>query len=355
MNQFQLLVKILPSLFPLIVFIVVDELYGTSAGLTVAIGFGIAQLLYTFIREKVLDTFTLFDTMLIVILGSISYLLENDLFFKLKPALVGAIFCCILGISSYSRTNIMALLSKRYLKEIPFNDEHMKQFRKSTKALFYLFSFHTLLVLYSALFMSKEAWAFISTVLLYLLFGGYFGYEFIALKVKNNKYKKEEWLPLVDEKGTVIGQAPRSVVHSNKDLLHPVVHLHVINRRKQLFLQKRPASKLVQPGKWDTSVGGHVSVNQTIDAALFREAKEELGIVDFTPVFVCRYLWRSEIESELVFLYYTVYDGEIMCNAEEIDEGRFWNISEINRNLKTGTLTPNFEIEFGILKKMSLM
>jgi hypothetical protein len=44
-----------------------------------------------------------------------------------------------------------------------------------------------------------------------------------------------------------------------------------------------------------------------------------------------------------------------MCNAEEIDEGKFWNISEINRNLKTGTLTPNFEIEFGILKKMSLV
>lgn len=355
MNTFQLLSKILPSLFPLLIFIIVDELYGTSAGLIVAILFGIAQLLITYAKDKVLDRFIFYDTLLIVILGSISLLLENDIFFKLKPAFVGAIFCVLLGISAFSKMNIMETLSRRYLNDMIFNKEQTQKFNKSIKTLLYIFSVHTLLVIYSALCMSKEAWAFISTILFYLLFGAYVGYEFVRIKISNRGYKKEEWLPLVDDKGKVIGKAPRSIVHSNKEYLHPVVHLHVMNSRKQLYLQKRSATKLVQPGKWDTSVGGHISLNETIETALNREAKEEIGLVNVRSTFACRYLWKMETESELVFLFYTTYDGEILINTNEIEEGRFWNISEINKRLGDGSLTPNFEIEFSLLKKMSIL
>lgn len=40
-------------------------------------------------------------------------------------------------------------------------------------------------------------------------------------------------------------------------LLHPVVH-HLFNFRGELYLQKRPEWKDIQPGRWDTAVGGHV-------------------------------------------------------------------------------------------------
>jgi isopentenyldiphosphate isomerase/intracellular septation protein A len=355
MNRYHLFKKLLPSLLPLIVFIVVDEMYGTSAGLIVAVSFGIAQLLLTYLKDKVFDKFTLFDTVLIVILGSISYILDNDIFFKLKPALVGTIFCLILGISAFSKWNVFAVMSKRYMDGISLNDEQVKQFNGSIKALFYIFSFHTILILYSALFMSKEAWAFISTILFYLLFGIYFLYEFMKININNHKYRKEEWLPLVDDKGKIIGQAPRSVVHKNKDLLHPVVHLHVINKDKQLYLQKRPATKLVQPGKWDTAVGGHVAVNETIEMSLKREAGEEIGINDFSEIPVCQYIWKTEIESELIFLFYTEYDGEIKFDTNEVEDGRFWKITELNDRLRDGSFTPNFEVEFNILKKHSII
>jgi isopentenyldiphosphate isomerase/intracellular septation protein A len=355
MNRFQLLKKILPGFLPLIVFIVVDELYGISAGLIVAVCFGIAQMLFIFIRDKVFDKFTLFDTGLIVILGCVSYILENEIFFKLKPALIGTILCIILGISAFSKMNIMALLSKRYMGDLTLDTGQIAQFNKSTKILFYIFSFHTILVIYSAFFMSKEAWAFISTILFYLLFGAYFLFELIKIKLNNRKYKKEEWLPLVNEIGNITGQAPRSVVHKNKDLLHPVVHLHVLNSRKQLYLQKRPLTKLVQPGKWDTAVGGHVAVNETIENALKREAEEELGINSYDAKLACRYIWKTDIESELVFLFYTFFENGIKVNADEVDEGRFWNISEINSHLNDGSLTPNFEFEFNLLKKISLI
>ncbi len=355
MSRYRLFKKILPGLLPLIVFILVDEFYGTSAGLIVAVCFGIAQLIYSYLREKVFDKFTLYDTLLIVALGIVSYALDNDIFFKLKPALVGAILCVLLGISAFTKVNLLALMSKRYLEGVELKEEQEKQFKRSLRALFIIFSFHTLLVLYSAFFLSKEAWAFISTVLFYMLFGAYFIFELLKNWLRNRKYKNEEWLPLVDEKGNITGKAPRSVVHADKNLLHPVVHLQVVNSKKQLYLQKRPMSKLSQPGKWDASVTGHVAVNENVESALKREAKEEIGLENLNLVPVCSYILKTENESELVFLSFAKYDGEVRFNPDEVDDGRFWNLSEINSSLKSGIFTPGFLTNLQILKKNSLI
>ena len=70
---------------------------------------------------------------------------------------------------------------------------------------------------------------------------------------------KEEWFPLVDEKGETIGKATRKECHSGSKMLHPVVHLHIFNKAGDLYLQKRSINKDIQPGKWDTAVGGHIA------------------------------------------------------------------------------------------------
>ena len=68
----------------------------------------------------------------------------------------------------------------------------------------------------------------------------------------------QEMFPIVDEQGTITGAATRGECHSGSKLLHPVVHLHVFNSKGELYLQKRPEWKDIQPGKWDTSVGAEV-------------------------------------------------------------------------------------------------
>jgi isopentenyl-diphosphate delta-isomerase type 1 len=156
----------------------------------------------------------------------------------------------------------------------------------------------------------------------------------------------EEIFPLVDESGKVIGQAGRSECHSGGKALHPVVHLHVFNSQGDLLLQKRAMNKDIQPGKWDTSVGGHVDFGETVEAALFREVREELGMENFTPEFLQSYVFESNIERELVYTYKAVYDGPFKPDEEEIDEIRFWSISEIKNNLGKSVFTPNFENEF---------
>jgi len=149
----------------------------------------------------------------------------------------------------------------------------------------------------------------------------------------------------------LVGKATRKLCHSGSFLLHPVVHLHVFNSAGQLFLQKRSLNKDIQPGMWDTSVGGHVDFEETIGVtdwvrpALEREACEELGIMGFVPIFATRYTFRSAFECELVHTYFTVYEGPITIDPGEISEGRFWERSEILANLGKGVFTPNFEGE----------
>ena len=156
----------------------------------------------------------------------------------------------------------------------------------------------------------------------------------------------KEIFPIVDEEGSIIGSATRGECHNGSHLLHPVVHLHVFNSAGDIYLQKRPEWKDIQPGKWDTAVGGHIDYGETPEEALQREVREELGITDFTPVFVGKYVFESQRERELVYVSRTTYDGPIRPSAEELDGGRFWTMAELREAMGQHILTPNFESEF---------
>lgn len=157
-------------------------------------------------------------------------------------------------------------------------------------------------------------------------------------------------LPLVEPGGLVYGQASREYCHSGSHVLHPVVHLHIIDHFGRLYLQKRSLTKDLLPGYWDTAVGGHVSYGETILEALYRETSEELGLTAFNPVALEAYVWETERDNEYVFVHAMLGHPELHPNAAEVSEGRWWTFEELDRATGQSVLTPNFESEFGRIR-----
>lgn len=160
----------------------------------------------------------------------------------------------------------------------------------------------------------------------------------------------DELFDIVDDQDRVIGQAPRRLCHGDPSLVHRVAHVLVINRRGELLLQKRSLCKDIQPGKWDTSVGGHLDPGEGYLAAAKREMFEELGVQDVPLTFLYHSKIRNEIESENVATYLACCDGPFVPQPKEIDALRFWRAGEIIRALGSGELTPNFEEEWALFR-----
>lgn len=163
-----------------------------------------------------------------------------------------------------------------------------------------------------------------------------------------------EFFPVVEPNGLVVGRSAREYCHGGQKPLHPVVHLHIIDRYSRIYLQKRPAFKKIQPGKWDTAVGGHVAYGEHLLEALYRESYEELRFNQFNPIHLLTYEFESEVEKELINVYAAVGSFELKPDSEELDGGMWWELCDIDANIGKGVFTPNFESEFAMIRKSLL-
>ncbi len=157
----------------------------------------------------------------------------------------------------------------------------------------------------------------------------------------------DEMLTLVTGDDRILGPVPRRLVHGNPALVHRSVHVLVVGSGG-LLLQKRSLAKDTQPGKWDTSVGGHVGFGQSYEEAALREAHEELGLEIERLEYLYDSRIRNAVESENIRTYLHRSDGPFRPDPVEIDALRFWTREEIRQALGTGVFTPNFEEEFAM-------
>ena len=155
-----------------------------------------------------------------------------------------------------------------------------------------------------------------------------------------------EFFPVVSEDGTVLGKATREHCHDGSKLLHPVVHLHIIDREENIYLQKRSMKKDIMPGKWDTAVGGHVAFGESIMEALYRESREELGLTDFNPIYLGTYTYDTGRDLEFVNIFAAIGHFELHPDMDEVDEGRWITFKEADAMARQTLLTRNFKSEF---------
>ena len=169
---------------------------------------------------------------------------------------------------------------------------------------------------------------------------------------------KQEYFDIYDEAGNRIGRALRSECHGNPALLHHTSHVVVFHPAGgRILLQQRSRSKDIQPGKWDTAVGGHVDAGEDYLTAALRELREELGVP--ASAGELRHLFdskiRNAVESEDVRVYALRSAGPFRFQPEEIDEIRFWTADELAGPENRESFTPNLIAELALLREKGLL
>src|SRR5262249_35715399 len=87
----------------------------------------------------------------------------------------------------------------------------------------------------------------------------------------------DELVDVIDTEGNTIGAVTR-VEMRRRRLPRRCVYLLVFTSRDELFIHQRTPMKDVYRSFWDVAVGGVLAAGEPFDAAVRREALEEIGI-----------------------------------------------------------------------------
>lgn len=180
-------------------------------------------------------------------------------------------------------------------------------------------------------------------------------YELIRVTLIRVKLFREEWWPILNEKGKMIGS-----IHNKTSLSDPTKYIHPIIRvmlieDNRIFLQKRCQQDLVYPGYWDTALSNHVKVNETVEQCISRTANERYGIKDLKPIFLSNYMHETDFEYHYAFLFVACKLPELEHNKDYIDHAKWWTVQQIEDNLSTDIFTENFLSEFELVKRSGLL
>lgn len=138
----------------------------------------------------------------------------------------------------------------------------------------------------------------------------------------------DELLTVVDGDDEVVGSERRDVIHRD-GLTHRAVHIFALNRKGEIFLQKRSRLKDNCPGLWDSSAAGHVDAGESYPACARRELEEELGLADHDLREVGKLGAHADTGWEHVRLFATLAEGTIRFPCVEIEYGGFFTMEQI--------------------------
>lgn len=140
----------------------------------------------------------------------------------------------------------------------------------------------------------------------------------------------QELLDVVDINDEIVDIKTRGEIHA-RGLMHRAVHVLVFNSRGELFIQKRSMQKDENPGLWDTSSAGHVDSGECYRECAVRELQEELGIRVDSGLEYLFHLPPSHLNGmEHSHIYRYIYDGELVLQQDEIEEGKWLSAQAIS-------------------------
>ncbi len=347
--------RFLALFLPILGYFVAEQIWGFKGGLCAGILLSFVQPLVDKFQGKKLDRGGILADVGMVLLFSLAdYIVDTYAQEASALAMAGATTIIVALFTFLGQKGIVEMMM-RVVPDFPVNPFVLSTMHQSFLRMTLWSVFATLIYLFAYIERGTVSAAWIDKYLLITILLAFVSSELIIARYRKRKYRNVEWVLLMDEEGHAIGGCPRPKVHDGSHWLHAVVHLHVFNKKGEILLQLRPKTKKIQPNKWDTAVGGHISYGETLTKALQRETEEEIGLTNFNARLTKKYVWKSSVENEYVFVFETESDGPFNPkNVGEVDELRFWNRNELKNKIGTGELTENLERELneGLLDRI---
>lgn len=173
---------LLLGLLPLIAYTVIEEMYGLMAGLIAGVALGLGEIIYELWKYKKVSSLTLISNGLIFVLGGISVISSDGIWFKLQPAILEGIFSLgIWGFLLFGK-NLFILLAEKQGATFP---EPLKNKMKGLAFRVGLFfAAHAILATYAAFYWTTTEWALLKGVGLTVSFIAYLALEMLVLRMR---------------------------------------------------------------------------------------------------------------------------------------------------------------------------
>jgi len=341
---------------PLLLFLLIDDHFGSSVALVVVYFVVVAILVYGYLLYaniyKYLGISYLVSS---IIFALIIFIPENFISINLKPVFSEIITLLSFILILFLRkkiTDFVSAVTPRHVAMTNNIDEHFRIVRILTLII----SCYTIIYISSIQFFNPSAsfqkylheiyWG----VLFFIMF-----YEFIRVTLIRIRLFKEEWWPIVNEKGHFIGsiQGQESVI-GNEKYRHPIVRGILINDSK-IFLQKRSSKDPLHPNLWDVALSNHLRMNETVEQCIYRTSFDNYGIKDIKPILLSKYTQDTANENQYIYFFLICNLIVGKTNPDMIDCVKWWTLQQIEDNIKSGIFTQNFVKELEILKRSGLI
>lgn len=164
----------------------------------------------------------------------------------------------------------------------------------------------------------------------------------------------------VDQNNNVLGRIDKEKAHQLKRKLHRAFSIFIINRKKEILLQKRSKNKKLWPLFWSNACCSHPITKDIAKEAELR-LKKELGF-SAKLKYIYKFCYQAEYknigsENELCYVFIGKYNGEIRFNKKEVADYKWVDVGWLRKDIEnfSDKYTPWFKLEFLELIKRKLI
>lgn len=185
-------------------------------------------------------------------------------------------------------------------------------------------------------------WIFVACIL----------FNYLAIYFFNRLVTCVEYIPIVNEKGTVTGKTALAEAITGKDKrLHPVIRI-AIAIQGRLYIIHRRTYNVLEPRKADIPIEAFPYFNEDLQDTIQRSIQTSFPDIKSAPRrHVMTYHFKNEETNRLVYLFLLEVEDERLLHNSPVGPGKVWNLEQIRDNLGKNYFSSYFEREFNELQK----